>query len=250
VNTSTPTATLTVTPQKATAAAQRYDMYEPIHKGLRSFMCDTLTRVGRVDVLDIEDLARTLAQLEALLNFCAKHLAHENEFLHSAIAARVPGGAGRTVDDHVEHLHSIEALRLEARALLAATDGERMQLGLRLYRHLALFVAENLQHMQIEETANNALLWAHYTDAELIDIHDRLLDTIAPADKMEVMRWMVPALSPVQRAGLLADMKANAPAPVFDAVIDMVRSHIDIRDWAKLTRALGVPQQAGLVNFA
>ena len=242
------TATLTAQPAQATTSATRFDMYQPIHKGLRNFLCDTLSRVGRVDVFDVEDLARTLAQLEALLSFCAKHLAHENEFLHTAIAARVPGGAGRTVDDHVEHEHSIEALRGETRALLAAPDAERMTLALRLYRHLALFVAENLQHMHIEETANNALLWAHYSDAELVQIHDRLLATIAPADNMEVMRWMVPALSPVQRAGLLGEMKAHAPAPVFDAVIDLVRPQLDIRDWTKLAGAIGVPQQAGLVN--
>jgi hypothetical protein len=250
MNTSTPTATLAAPPQAAAAPAARFDMYEPIHKGLRNFMCDTMSRVGRVDVFDAEDLARTLAQLEALLTFCAKHIAHENEFLHSAIAERVPGGAGRTVDDHVEHLHSIEALRSEARALMAAADSDRMTLTLRLYRHLALFVAENLQHMQIEETANNALLWAHFSDAALMAIHDRLIATISPADHMEVMRWMVPALSPVQRAGLLGEMKAHAPAPVFDAVIEQVRPHLDIRDWLKLSRATGVPQQAGLVNFA
>jgi hypothetical protein len=28
-----------------------------------------------------------------------------------------------------------------------------------------------------------------------------------------------------------------------------VRPHIDIRDWTKLAGAIGVPQQAGLVNF-
>jgi hypothetical protein len=242
------TATLTAQPTQAAVSAPRFDMYQPIHKGLRNFMCDTLSRVGRVDVFDVEDLARTLAQLEALLGFCAKHLAHENEFLHAAIAARVPGGAGRTVDDHVEHQHSIEALRGEARTLLAAPDAERLTLALRLYRHLALFVAENLQHMHVEETANNALLWAHYSDAELVQIHDRLIASIDPADNMEVMRWMVPALSPVQRAGLLGEMKAHAPAPVFDAVIDLVRPQLDIRDWTKLASAIGVPQQAALVN--
>jgi hypothetical protein len=249
----TMTATLTATAQQASSAAPgapRFDMYQPIHKGLRSFMCDTLTRVGRVDVFDIEDLARTLAQLEALLNFCVKHLQHENEFLHAAIQARQPAGASRTAEDHVEHLQSIEALRLESRAMAAASDGERMALALRLYRHLALFVAENLQHMHIEETANNAALWAHYSDAELVDIHHRLLATVSPQDNMEVMRWMVPALSPAQRAGLLGEMKQGAPAEVFNAVIDVVRPHLDIRDWTKLARAVGVPQQAGLVNFA
>lgn len=235
----------------ATAASspQRYDIYEPVHKGLRDFMGDTLSRLGRVDVTDLDDLARAVGQLEALLHFCAKHVEHENEFIHTAIRARQPAGASRTAEDHVEHLQSIEALRAEARALLGAGDAQRHALALRLYRHLALFVAENLQHMHIEETANNAALWAHYSDAELMALHDRLLAHVSPADKMEVMRWMVPAVTPTQRAGVLGGLKAEAPAEVLDAVIDLVRPHLDIRDWTKLAQAIGLPQQAGLVNL-
>jgi iron-sulfur cluster repair protein YtfE (RIC family) len=232
------------------AATQRYDLYQPIHKGLRDFMGDTLSRVGRVDVFDVEDLARTFAQLEALLNFFVKHLMHENEFLHSAIRARLPAAAARTTDDHREHLQTIESLRLEARAVPATPERERPARALRLYRHLALFVAENLQHMHIEETANNAALWAHYSDAELMAIHKRLLDSIEPADQMETLRWMLPALNPQQRAAVLGDIQAEAPPEVLDAVIGTVRPHLAMRDWSKLARSLGIPAQAGLAPVA
>lgn len=220
--------------------APRFDMYQPIHKGLRTFMGDTLSRLGRVDVTDAEDLADALSQLESLLDFCAKHVQHENEFIHTAIRARQPAAASRTIDDHAEHLQSIDALHKEARAVYDADDAQRHVLALRLYRHLALFVAENLQHMHIEETANNAALWAHYTDEELVAIHDRLLATIGPADMMLGMRWMVPALTPQQRAGMLGQMKAGAPAEVVDAVVNVARPHLAARDWAKLARDVGL----------
>lgn len=246
--------TLHATPTQAHTAAPaslpRYDIYQGIHKGLRAFMADTLTRVGRVDVFDTTDLARTIEQLQALLTLCAAHVKHENDFLHTAIQARLPAGASRTAADHVEHLHSIEALRAEASAILPAGNDDRMVRALRLYRHLALFVAENLQHMHIEETVNNAALWAHYTDAELLDIHHRLLASVSPQEQLDVMRWIVPALMPVQRAGMLGAMKNEAPAEFFDAVIGVVRPHLDTRDWSKLASALGVPQQAGLAAFA
>jgi hypothetical protein len=220
------------------ATGPRFDMYQPIHKGLRSFMADTLSRLGRVDVSDAEDLADALSQVESLLDFCAKHVQHENEFIHTAIRARQPAAASRTTDDHAEHLESIDALHKETRAVYHADDAQRHGLALRLYRHLALFIAENLQHMHIEETANNAALWAHYTDEELVAIHDRLLASIGPADMMLGLRWMVPALTPQQRAGMLGEMKAGAPAEVFDAVVNAVRPHLAARDWSKLASAL------------
>lgn len=221
------------------ATAQRFDIYQPIHKALRNFMGDTLSRLGRVDVTDAEDLAGALSQVESLLDFCAKHVQHENDFIHTAIRARQPAGASRTSEDHVEHLHSIDALHKETRAVYAASDAQRHVLALRLYRHLALFVAENLQHMHIEETANTAALWEHYTDEELMDLEARLVATISPADTMLTMRWMVPGITPQQRAALLGGMKAGAPAEVFEAVLNAVRPHLSAHDWSKLTRELG-----------
>lgn len=126
---------------------------------------------------------------------------------------------------------------------------ERPAQALRLYRHLALFVADNFQHMNVEETANNATLWAHYGDEELMDLHHRILASLPPAETLEVMRWMIPASSPAERAQILGGMKAAAPAAAFQAVLDAVRPHLDDSAWGQLARAIGVAQQPGLVDF-
>ena len=230
------------------AHAGRMDLYVSIHKALRHFMTDTLHRVGRMDVFDAADMNKVLGQLDALLTECASHIDRENTFMHPAMEARQPQGAHRTADDHVDHLDSIAALRAEAATLRRAAPGERMALALRLYRHLALFVAENFQHMHFEETHNNAVVWSHYTDAELHALHDRLLASIEPAETMQIMRWMVPAVSPAERAGILGDMQAKAPPQAVAAVLDVVRPHLDDTAWDKLARALGVAQQPGLVD--
>ena len=226
-------------------ATPRVDLYAPIHKALRSMMCETLVLVGRLDVFDADEMQATLAQFDSLLDLCTSHIGHENAYVHTAIEARRPAGAQRTADDHVEHLQSIDALRTEGRSLRAAPDHERMGLALRLYRHLALFVAENFQHMHIEETANNAALWSSYSDAELMELHGRLLASIPPQQNLEVARWMIPALCPVERAGVVNRAKAGMPPEAFLAVIDCVRPHIDARGWPKLARAIGVSGQPG-----
>lgn len=232
----------------ATAPA-RLDMYVGIHKALRHFMTDTLHRVGRMDPADTTDLARTLGQFEDLMALCLNHIHHENDFVHAAIEARQPRGASRTADDHVEHFEHIDALRTEARALAQSAPADRPAMALRLYRHLALFVADNFQHMNVEETANNATLWAHYSDAELLDLHHRILASLPPAETLEVSRWMIPASNPAERAQILGGMKAGAPAAAFQAALDAVRPHLDDSAWNQLARAIGVPQQPGLVDF-
>lgn len=240
------------TPGNASATAatpERANLYMPIHKALRSLMMDTLSRVGRVDVFDADELPATLAQLDTLLSFCKAHIQHENDFLHTAIEARLPAGSSRTAGEHLEHFESIDALRCEAAALAAAPADQRMPLALRLYRHLALFVAENFQHMHIEETVNAATLWAHYTDAELHEIHDRLLATLAPEEHLFVARWMVPAISPTERAGVFGQMKLSAPPEAVLGVLAHVRPHLDTPGWTKLTLAVGVPQVPGLVDM-
>jgi hypothetical protein len=218
---------------------ERYNLYLGIHKALRSFMCDTLCRVGRVDVDDADDVTATLGQLDALLKLCAAHIEHENDFLHSAIEARQPAGSARTASDHLEHFESIAMLQAQSGALAAAPAGARATLALRLYRQLALFVAENFQHMHVEETANAATLWAHYSDAELQAIHDRLLATLAPQDHLLVARWMVPALNPTERAGMFGAMKTTTPPEALLGVLAHVRPHLDASGWRKLARAVG-----------
>ena len=221
----------------AAHAAPRLDLYAPIHKALRSFMCDTLCRVGRIDGNDAEELQQTLAQCDQLLALCEGHVHHENDFVHPAIDARQPAGSTRIAHQHEEHLQSIAELREEVATLRAAATVAAPALALRLYRHLALFVAANFRHMHIEETSHNAALWAHYSDAELMQLHARLLASIDPREHLLVGPWLLPALTPAERAAAVAGMQAEAPPEAFMALLAHIRPHLDAKARAQLPRS-------------
>jgi len=230
-------------PAAPVADHARLNMYLPIHKALRSFMMDTLLRIGQMDVADESEKAMTLSQLDTLLSFCAEHVEHENQFLHSAIEACEPGASERTAGDHEEHIETIDALRDEAAALRRATDAaEQALLSLRLYRHVALFVAENFQHMHIEETANAAALFRHYSDAQLADIHERLLATIPPHRHLLTARWMIPAMNPAERAAMIGGMKMQMPPEALLGVLEHVRPHLDAPAWERLQQVARAPR--------
>ena len=230
--------------QLAAAQSPRFDIYCGIHKALRALMADTLLAVGRMDADDELELAQTTQRVLELLEFCGSHLRHENQFLHTAIEARAPGASSAVAHDHDDHQQHIAALSRSAVALRTMPAGSRSAAALDLYRQLALFVAGNFEHMHVEETAHNAVLWARYTDPELVQIHDALIASIPPEEMMFAARWLVPFMNPAERSALLGDMRAKAPAPAFTAVVDTVRPHLSDREWVKLADSLGLPPAA------
>jgi len=219
----------------ASAAIPRYDIYAFIHKGLRAFMAHTLVRVGRLDVHDATELAEVSEELSALLRVLRNHVRHENEFVHAAMEARAPGSTRFIADDHLQHLAELDRLghmlqRLPGDAALAQG----------LYRALAQFTAENFEHMQHEETDHNAVLWAHFRDDELLALEHRIVASLTPEESAWSMRWMLPHLTPAERAALLGGMRQSAPADVFDGLLGGLRPLLGGRDWRKLSTALGL----------
>jgi hemerythrin-like domain-containing protein len=219
----------------------RFDIYAPIHKALRLFMTDTLRRVSRLDLDDAEDLEAGVAQIDALLEAASRHLQHENDFIHPAIEARRSGVSERIAAEHREHLDAIATLSSQAAALRAEPEPAAAH---RLYRQLAAFIAENFEHMDVEETRHNQALWAAYGDAELRELEGRILASIGPQEMSQWLRWMIPALSPAGRAQLITGMPQAVRAPV----LATARSLLDDTAWAKLCRALGHAPVPGLVE--
>jgi hypothetical protein len=234
--------------QVAAAEAPRFDMYGGIHKALRAFMADTLVALGRMDPADDLALAQGTERVLQLLDLCRSHLAHENEFVHAAFEARAPGASDRIGHEHEEHERHIGELAQAVGVLRSAPVEQRPAAAHRLYRALALFVADNFRHMDVEETAHNAVLQARYTDAELLAIHDALVASIPLDEMMLTARWLVPAMNPQERGHLLADIRGKAPAPAFAAILQTVQPHLDAVEWAKLARALGLAPVPGLVE--
>ena len=219
-------------------AIGRVDLYKGVHKGLRELMSDVLSAVGRLDAYDPAEVAATVERVRVLLDACRFHLHKENQFVHPAMEARRPGSASPVAAEHVHHEEAIERLAADILAVERSTGEARAAAALTLYRRLALFVAENLEHMHVEETENNAVLWAAYTDEELREIEQMLLASVPPQWLAVFLRWMVPAMSPAERGGLMTGIQSGAPAEVFRGILAMVRPHLGERDWAKLMAAI------------
>ena len=228
-------------PDAGAAPAGTRDFYAPVHKALRLFMTRTLCAVGSTDPADTQEVRATLDLLERLLALCEAHLHHENEFVHPALERARGGSTARIAVEHEHHVEAFADLRDLAALVADSAETARAAALARLYRTLALFVADNFHHMHVEETASNAVLWAAYSDAELDAIERALVASIAPATMFESLHWFLPALSAPERAGMLAGMKQGMPPEPFRAVLEVARSTLSPRDHARLLRDLGLP---------
>jgi hypothetical protein len=99
-------------------------------------------------------------------------------------------------------------------------------------------VAEQLEHMHAEEAQLNPLLWSLYTDAELREVEGRLVASLSPAETATALRWMLPALRPAERHGMLAALRATLPSEAFAGVLAIARHALGANAWTKLARAL------------
>ena len=220
----------------------RINMYNGIHKALRNFMSHTMTRLACADAADSEDLQGALQQTRELLAALRQHLQHEGTHVHPAMHARRPGSAQVAEGDHDHHDWAIDKLLALCDHCASAVGSARFQQLDHLHLQMSVFVGENLVHMNLEETEHNAVLWACYTDEELEAIHERVRAEITPEEMQATMRWMIPALNPAERAGMLVAMRAGMPAPAFAGVLAMTRSLLNERDMRKLELALAEPQ--------
>lgn len=235
--------------EAARTGQTRFNLYAGIHKALRALLADTLCRLGRTDPSQPGDVAAAMDHLQGVLHFCHSHVQHENRFVHPALECRQAGLTQAVAHDHDGHVEHIGELAGLAQAVRDADDAERAGLLHTLYLRFSLFVADNLSHMQVEETDLNNALWSLYSDAELIALHDALVATIPMDETLLTMRWMLPQMHAGERLATLQGMRAGgAPAEALAAVLDAALPHMSPADGAALLRGLGLPPVPGLVT--
>ncbi|WP_428635201.1 hypothetical protein [Sedimenticola sp.] len=216
----------------------RHDLYLPVHKGIRAFMCEVLLNAGKVDSTDQQELESVLAQIRGLLYLCKAHLKHENNFLHNAMEAHKPGSSKKTAIAHEAHEREMQHIEQTILQVEFASQEMRAVLMTGLYRQVALFIAENFEHMHTEETENMPLLWEYYSDEELTKLEHELVAEI-PADLNAVfLRWMLPYITPAERTNMLRSIKQQAPDATVHQIMEMLQQNLDARDWEKLIREL------------
>jgi hypothetical protein len=241
------TATLTATTTPSTSATPlpksgtgRFESYTAIHKALRLLMAETLATVGGADAAKETEVAASLGLVRELTQFCRVHLHTENQFIHSAMEARRPGSSDLAAQEHVDHATDIERVEADALAVEKSSGEARASLLLTLYSRLAVFIAANLEHMNEEETHNQAVLWETHSDDELRAIQGAIVASHTPQETAAAVRWMLPALPATERASFVAMLRRAMPDDAFAELTALALARPGAREDIRLMEALGV----------
>lgn len=219
----------------------RPNLYMPIHKGLRLGHCQILHRLGAVNWLDDKATSGMLGDLRVHLVLCREHLDHEDASMHPCLVAVAPDVLAMLEHDHADHLASFERLNALIAKTAIAAPAERPALGYQLYLMFTHFMADDLRHMEREETAAMAAMWQHMSDAELMEVHVRIVTAIPPMRMIDYMRLILPAVDPQERLMMLRGMQESAPEPAFLQVLEQAaRPTLPSHEWQSLIDELGV----------
>jgi hypothetical protein len=217
----------------------RHDIYGPIHKAIRGALADLMVRLGRADFNDDGVMFETLASLRAQLRFSAAHLRHEEEHVHTALAARAAEAVELLERDHAGHHVAFDLLQRAIAEVEAAPSDARGPAARHLYLAFSVFVAEDLDHMAREERLVGPLLHDLFIDAELQAMEAAIIASMPPEEAMAALARMIVALNPDERLALLRFVRATAPAEVFSAVLEVAaRPVLPANDWADLAARL------------
>jgi hemerythrin-like domain-containing protein len=219
----------------------RWDLYGPIHKGLRLASADLMIRLGRLDSQDAAAVSAAMGDLREHLRLAAGHLEHEETFIHPMLAQRQGAAAARLTEQHDHHRHAFAHLEGLIPAVETAGSDARAGRLRELYLAFSRFVADDLAHMHEEETVTWPLLCALFTDDELAALEMRIIASIDPPTNIAIMQRMIPAMTRQERAALLGGMQASAPAEAFRAVMEgAAQVTLSAADYADLQSRLAI----------
>jgi hypothetical protein len=204
---------------------QRYNPFTLIHKALRAMLYDTALTIQQTCFADTEQAEIALEKVETVIYNFEKHALHEDTHVLPAIHAFQPELQSRFEEEHEEDEllgNRLTTLVLMYRSLL--TTEERVACGSALSRAFVEFLAFNLEHMAKEEALIAPVLWANYTDEELLCINQKIVASIPPQEMMVSATWMMRGINNSDAINWLTAVKKSAPDFVFQSLLTLAEA--------------------------
>jgi hypothetical protein len=217
----------------------RYNIFNQIHKGLRALLYETALTLQHTDFQFSEDAETAIAAVESALHIFHTHAHHEDSFVLPAIQKHEPALVQSFEDEHVMD-DSLADLVSEKIGLLKqeTSDSGKISAGYNLVQSFQEFIAFNLYHMNKEEDKINKVLWANYSDGELLQITRQIIESIPPVEMEIETIWMLKGLNNTEIIDWLKAVKQGAPEFVFRQLISQAEQALPLSRWNKVQESM------------
>jgi len=193
------------------------------HKGLRLALSRLVVVSGNTDYSDEASLNALKALAKEVVELLHLHAVAEDSVILPALEEREPGSAATNVEDHKVLEEEVAEFAKQLEGITIASEPAS---GAMFYESVTRFFANYINHMAMEESDINALIWDNFSDEEIMSWQGRIMSMLTPAQIASFFKYMVTALNPFERNIMMGGFKANAPAEFFNSVIGMLKEHM------------------------
>jgi hemerythrin-like domain-containing protein len=218
---------------------QRYNIFFPVHKGLRTMLYETAIQLQQTSFADADEAADTIEQVKTVVDLFESHAHKEDNYVFPAIAAWEPSVVAAFEQEHAEDHELGESLQKWLTAFeYALAPSAKQTIGEELTKAYIQFMVFNLRHMAKEEQTISPILWRYYTDSELHDITLKIMKAVPQQEMAFFSRWMVRGLNNAEILYWLRGVKNTAPAPAFEALLAVAEKELHPHRWSFLQESL------------
>lgn len=201
---------------------KRHNTFYMIHKALRAMMYDCALAIQNTDFTNPDEARRTFEKLKTVISQFDDHADHEDKFVMPPIEKF----DAKTVEEFESEHVTDRRLGKSMMDLISGydslkTDDEKKICGLKLLYLFNEFVGFNLYHMNNEEDILNKILWANYSDKEILEMEGKIVQSIPPDKMMISIEWMFRGCSNNDLLSFLKPVKQNLPPPAFEAIMNV-----------------------------
>lgn len=213
----------------------RANIYGFPHKGLRIALSQLSMLSGNTDYSNADSLKKLKNLSVELVTLLDLHLHSEEDVVLPALEAKMPGSTSENVEEHEQLEKEVQAFDKQ---LTDITVDSAPNSGAQFYEAVYNFHSKYIAHMAMEESDINPLIWANFTDEEIMAWHGQVMSTLTPDQIMLWFKYIVPALNPFERGMIMGGFKENAPAEFLDKVLDMLKEYMSEKEHLQLEAML------------
>jgi hypothetical protein len=156
--------------------------------------------------------------------------------MHPLLAKYAPEVLETMERQHTSLDPELDVLEQQLRGIGSAPN--RAAAGMAFYAAINRYIGAYLQHLADEEDVANPVLWERCPHDELAAAVARFRGTFALDQMATSFEFMLPSLSPPERADLYKTVRDNAPRPVFETLIGVAQKTLAAADYDDLRQRL------------